>query len=65
MIFWIAYWIILLTAATAAVGAAIFRWAHEELDQHNQEQQQRIEQAELAYLRTRSTRSRIRHRPDL
>lgn len=65
MMFWIAYWIFLLAAATAAISRAIFWYAHAELDDHDRELKQRIRQAELACLRTKSTQSRIKSRPDL
>jgi len=62
--FWFFYWLVLLTAAIFAVYLCTDQISHEELDEYNQELRTRINQAELEYLRTKSTKSRIRNRPD-
>ena len=62
---WILYWLALLTASTLTLYLCIDHLSHRELDQHNRELKHRIDQAELAYLRTKSTKSRIKSRPDL
>lgn len=65
MMIWISYWLILLMAAVVALYLCIDRYSHEELDLHNRELKHRMDQAELAYLKTKSTKSRIKNRPDL
>ena len=62
---WIFYWLVLLTASTYTIYLIIDRYSHEELDEHVRELKHRIDQAELAYLRTKSTKSRIKSKPDL
>ena len=62
---WIFYWLVLLTASTYTIYLIVERYSHEELDEHVRELKHRIDQAELAYLRTKSTKSRIKRRPDL
>ena len=61
--FWMVYWLALLGCCTWALYLAIDDYSHEELDQHCRELKHRIDQAELAYLKTKSTKSRVR-RPD-
>ena len=74
MMIWISYWLILLMAAVVALYLCIDRYSHEELDLHNRELKHRMDQAEQesssyetlpAYLKTKSTKSRIKNRPDL
>lgn len=63
--FWLFYWIALLVSAAAALYLCVVRYSHGELDQHNRELKYRIDQAELAYLKTKKTKSRIKSKPDL
>ena len=62
---WILYWLVLLTISTGVIYWCVDRYSHRELDQHNHELQQQINNAELAYLKTKSTKSRIKNKPDL
>ena len=62
---WILYWLALLTLATLTIYLTVDRYSHEELDQHCRELKHRIAQAELQYLRSKSTKSRIKFKPDL
>ena len=62
---WIIYWLVLLSASILALYLAIDALSHDELDRYNRELKHNIGQAELAYLRTKSTKSRIKNHPDL
>jgi hypothetical protein len=61
----ILYWLALISLATAALYWCIDRYSHEELETYNRELEQRNLQAELAYLKTKKTQSRIKNRPDI
>lgn len=65
MIIWIMYWIALLALSTLAVYLCVIRLSHGELDVYNRELKQRLDQAELAYLRGKKTQSRIKFPRDL
>lgn len=62
---WILYWLALLSLSIYTIYTIIDHYSHEELDLHVRELKHRIDQAELAYLRTKSTKSRIKSKPDL
>lgn len=62
---WIFYWLSLLGVSVFVVYLIVDHYSHEELDLHNRELRHRIDQAELAYLKTKKTQSRIKNRPDL
>ena len=62
---WILYWLLLLSVSTVTIYFCIDRLSHDELDVYNRELNDNIRQAELAYLKTKKTKSRIKFKPDL
>jgi hypothetical protein len=62
---WIFYWLALLSASTVTIYLIVDCLSHDELDDYNRTLNDNINQAELAYLRTKKTTSRIRSKPDL
>jgi hypothetical protein len=71
---WIVYWLTLLALSTLMIYLAIDRLSHDELDEYNRTLKHNINQAEQesssyetlpAYLKTKKTQSRIKHKPDL
>lgn len=61
----ILYWLTLLASSIGCIYWCIMVYSHVELDEHNQELEKRINDAELAYLKTKKTQSRIKFKPDL
>ena len=71
---WIFYWLVLLSVSILTVYLCIDHLSHDELDEYNKELRHNINQAEQesssyetlpAYLRSKSTKSRIKSKPDL
>ena len=62
---WTVYWLLLLSATTTAIYLIVDLLSHNELDEYNRTLKHNINQAELAYLKTKSTKSRIKNKPDL